>query len=50
MREYPILHLDTKVKEQLVVRKDMDVSLKEHILNPSLTLINRYMCPKFDNQ
>jgi hypothetical protein len=25
MRDYPTLHLDTNVQEQLVVRKDMDV-------------------------
>jgi hypothetical protein len=30
MRDYPTLHLDTiKVKEQLVVRKDIDVN--EHV-------------------
>jgi hypothetical protein len=32
MRDYPTLHLDTiKVKEQLVVRKDMDVNEHERL-------------------
>ena len=34
MRDYPTLHLDTiKVKEQLVVRKDMDVNEHERLSN-----------------
>jgi hypothetical protein len=35
MRDYPTLHLDTqiKVKEQLVVRKDMDVNEHERLLS-----------------
>ena len=39
MREYPILHLDTKVKEELVVRKDMDVIEHERLSN--FTLLHR---------
>ena len=33
MRDYPTLHLDItlKVKEQLVVRKDMDVNKHERL-------------------
>ena len=37
MRDYPILHLDAnKVKEQLVVRKDMDVNEHERLSNITL--------------
>ena len=38
MRDYPILHLETqiKVKEQLVIRNDMDVN--EHERLPNITL------------
>ena len=38
MRDYPTLHLDTqiKVKEQLVVRKDMDVNEHERLSNITL--------------
>ena len=38
MRDYPTLHLDTqiKVKEQLVVRKDMDVNEHEGLSNFTL--------------
>ena len=37
MREYPTLHLDTnKVKEQLVVRNDMDVNEHERLSNITL--------------
>ena len=34
-RDYPTLHLDThiKVKEQLVIRKDMDVNEHERLSN-----------------
>jgi hypothetical protein len=37
-RDYPTLHLDTqiKVKEQLVVRKDMDVNEHERLSNITL--------------
>ena len=37
MRDYPTLHLNTiKVKEQLVVRKDMDVNEHERLSNITL--------------
>ena len=37
MREYPTLHLDKRiVKEQLVVRKDMDVYEHERVSNITL--------------
>ena len=37
MREYLTLHLDTnKVKEQLVVRNDMDVNEHERVSNITL--------------
>ena len=37
MRDYPTLHLDTnKVKEQLVVRKNMDVNEHERVSNITL--------------
>jgi hypothetical protein len=37
MRDYPTLHLDTiKVKEQLVVRKDIDVNEHERLSNITL--------------
>ena len=37
MREYPTLHLDkSKVKEQLVVRNDMDVYEHERVSNITL--------------
>ena len=37
MRDYQILHLDTnKVKEQLVVRKYMDVNEHERLSNITL--------------
>jgi hypothetical protein len=37
MRDYPTLHLDiNKVKEQLVVRKDMDVNEHERLSNITL--------------
>jgi hypothetical protein len=34
-RDYPTVHVDTqiKVKEQLVVRKDMDVNEHERLFN-----------------
>jgi hypothetical protein len=37
-RDYPTLHLDTqiKVKEQLVVRKDIDVNEHERLSNITL--------------
>jgi hypothetical protein len=40
MRDYPTLHLDTNVQEQLVVRKDMDVHGHERL--PNITL--RHKC------
>ena len=41
MRHYPTLHLDIiKVKEQLVVRKDMDVN--EHETLSNITLRNKF--------
>jgi hypothetical protein len=36
MRDYPTLHLDTNLKEQLVVRKDMDVNEHERLSNITL--------------
>ena len=37
MRDYPTLHLNTiKVKEQLAVRKDMDVNIYERLSNITL--------------
>jgi hypothetical protein len=38
LRDYPTLHLDTqiKVKEQLVERKDMDVTVHEKLSNITL--------------
>ena len=38
MRDYPTLHLDIhiKVKEQLVVRKDIDVNEHERLSNFTL--------------
>ena len=37
MRDYPTLHLDTiKVKEQLAVKKDMDVNEHERLSNITL--------------
>jgi hypothetical protein len=37
MRDYPTLHLDkNKVKEQLAVRKDMDVNEHERLSNITL--------------
>ena len=42
-RDYPTLHLDTqiKVKEQLVVRKDMDVNEHERLSNITLRHTNQ---------
>ena len=37
MRDYPTLHLDkNQVKEQLVVRKDMDINKHERLSNITL--------------
>ena len=36
MRDYLTLHLQIKVKEQLVVRKDMDVNEHERLFNITL--------------
>jgi hypothetical protein len=36
MRDYPTIHLDTNLKEQLVVRKDMDVHEHERLSNITL--------------
>jgi hypothetical protein len=36
MRDYPTLHLDTNVQEQLVVWKDMDVHGHERLCNITL--------------
>jgi hypothetical protein len=38
-RDYPTLHLDTqiKVKEQLVVRKDIDVNVHDRLSHFTLT-------------
>ena len=42
MRDYPTIHLDKiKVKEQLVVRKDMDVNEHERLSN--ITLMFNYI-------
>ena len=40
MRDYPTLHLDTNVQEQLVVTKDMDVHGHDRL--PNITL--RHKC------
>jgi hypothetical protein len=40
MPHYPTLHIDTKsVKEQLIVRKVMDVNVHERLFN--ITLIHK---------
>ena len=36
MRDYPTLHLDTNVQEQLEVKKDMDVHEHERLSNITL--------------
>ena len=43
MRDYPTLHLDTiKIKEQLAVRKDMDVNEHERLSREYPTLHLRH--------
>jgi hypothetical protein len=43
MRDYPTLHLDTnKVKEQLVVRNDMDVNEHERLSHITLRYKLKY--------
>ena len=42
MRDYPTLHLDTiKVKEQLVVTKDIDVNEHERLSYITLKLLKK---------
>ena len=45
MRDYPILHLETqiKVKEQLVIRNDIDVHEHERLPNINFSHFNQLL-------